>query len=235
MKRIVALVLAILMVFPLVACGSEEAPATIDQDNYVIDYNDAKSFEQALNDGVKVKGKVVRFDVVEYKPDSSMGINCWSGEHLNFISENELDVKAGDFIVAHITKEPSKVLGSWKIQYTVLKIESPNVDTPSTITKAPTTSTAAPTTTTKAPTTTTAAPTTTTKAPTTTTKAPTTTTKAPTTTTQTPTTQTVYITKTGSKYHSSKNCTGLNNANTIYESTLQEAQQKGLKPCITCH
>ena len=31
------------------------------------------------------------FDVVEYKPDSAFGINCWAGEHLNFISKNKLD------------------------------------------------------------------------------------------------------------------------------------------------
>ena len=91
--------------------------------DYEIDYNDAESFEKALNDGVKVNGKIVRFDVVEYKPDSALGINCWSGEHLNFISEEELDVAKGNIVVGRVTAEPSKTLGSWKIPYEVLSID----------------------------------------------------------------------------------------------------------------
>ena len=47
--------------------------------------------------------------------------------------------------------------------------------------------------------------------------------------------QTVYTTKTGKKYHSTKNCSGLNNANAIYDSTLSEAQGRGLTPCSKCH
>ena len=89
---------------------------------YQIDYADAATFEKALNDGEKVNGKIVQFDVIEYKPDSALGINCWSGEHLNFISEDELDVKKGDIIIGRITKEPTKALGSWRIPYEVLSI-----------------------------------------------------------------------------------------------------------------
>lgn len=58
-----------------------------------------------------------------------MGINCWSGEHLNFISENELDVEKGDIIVGRVTKEPTKTLGSWKVPYEVLEIEGKELDT----------------------------------------------------------------------------------------------------------
>lgn len=47
--------------------------------------------------------------------------------------------------------------------------------------------------------------------------------------------QTVYITKTGKKYHSSKNCPGLSNAKAIYDSTLSEAKNKGLEACSKCH
>ena len=91
-------------------------------EEYKIDYTDAKSFEEALNNGVKVKGKTVQFDVVEYKPDSILGINCWSGEHLNFISEKELNVVKGDYVVGRITEEPTKTLGSWEILYEVLSV-----------------------------------------------------------------------------------------------------------------
>lgn len=96
--------------------------------DYIIDYSDAKSFEKALNDGVKVNGKIVQFDVIEYKPDSALGINCWSGEHLNFISEEELDAGNGSIIVGRITKEPTKTLGSWEIHYEVLSIGGKKVD-----------------------------------------------------------------------------------------------------------
>ena len=89
---------------------------------YTLDYADAESFEAALNNGEKVNGKVVQFVVNSYKPDSVLGINCWAGEHLNFISENELDAAAGDVIIGYVSEEPSKVLGSWKIPYIVLAI-----------------------------------------------------------------------------------------------------------------
>lgn len=93
-----------------------------------LDYADAASFEKALNDGVKVNGKIIQFDVVEYKPDSTLGINCWSGEHLNFISEEELDVGKGNIIVGRIIEEPTKTLGSWVIHYEVLSIDGEKIE-----------------------------------------------------------------------------------------------------------
>ena len=95
---------------------------TNNTSQYTIDYEDAKTFEKALNSGEKVNGKIVRFDVIAYKPYSGMGINCWSGEHLNFISEVELDVDKGDIIVGRITAEPIEELGSWRVPYEVIKI-----------------------------------------------------------------------------------------------------------------
>ncbi len=47
--------------------------------------------------------------------------------------------------------------------------------------------------------------------------------------------QTVYTTATGKKYHSTKNCSGLSNANAIYDSTLEDAKNQGLTPCSKCH
>lgn len=99
--------------------------------DYSINYNDAKSFENALNKGEKVKDKVVKFEVLAYKPNSLLGINCHAGEHLNFISENELDVKKGDAVIGRITKEPTEFLGSWEVPYEVLKIEKKEVETDS--------------------------------------------------------------------------------------------------------
>ena len=42
----------------------------------------------------------------------------------------------------------------------------------------------------------------------------------------------VYITATGEKYHSNPNC---GNTKTAYESTLEEALNRGLEPCETCY
>ena len=97
--------------------------------DYTIDYDSSQAFEQALNNGDKVNGKIVQFNVVEYKPDSALGINCWSGEHLNFISESELDVNKGDIIIGKVTSEPTKPLGSWEIHYEVLSINGKIVET----------------------------------------------------------------------------------------------------------
>ncbi len=49
------------------------------------------------------------------------------------------------------------------------------------------------------------------------------------------TSETVYITKTGSKYHSTKSCSGLSMAKRIYESTLEDAENEGLEPCSKCY
>lgn len=99
----------------------------LNQNNITIDYNDASSFENALNSGIKVNGKTVKFEVKNYEPNSAMGINCWAGEHLNFISDNELDVKAGDFVIGRVKEEPTKnFLGSWKIKYDVIEIQNNN-------------------------------------------------------------------------------------------------------------
>ena len=99
--------------------------------DFTIDYEDAKSFEKALNDGKKVNNKIVQFDVVEYKPDSALGINCWSGEQLNFISDSELDVRSGDIIIGQIIEEPTEFLGSWEILYKPLVIDGEQINTPS--------------------------------------------------------------------------------------------------------
>lgn len=53
--------------------------------------------------------------------------------------------------------------------------------------------------------------------------------------TTTPTTNTVYTTKTGKKYHSTRNCRGLNNANNIYEKSESDAINSGLTRCDLCY
>ena len=45
----------------------------------------------------------------------------------------------------------------------------------------------------------------------------------------------VYVTETGSKYHSTVSCSGLSIAKAIYDSTLEEAENRGLGPCSKCY
>lgn len=49
------------------------------------------------------------------------------------------------------------------------------------------------------------------------------------------TNNTVYITKTGKKYHSRTDCPGLSNAKEIIPVELSDAQTKNLGPCSKCH
>lgn len=44
----------------------------------------------------------------------------------------------------------------------------------------------------------------------------------------------VYITRTGTRYHSRKNCRGLSNARKIYKVPISEARAKGLTKCKLC-
>lgn len=132
MKKYIICGVCMVMTIMMAGCSGIDTNSSVNNNNTEItkqetnnslDYESAEIFEKALNDGEKVNGKTVRFDVLEYKPDSAMGINCWSGEHLNFISESELDVSKGDIIIGCVTNEPSKTLGSWKIKYEVISIE----------------------------------------------------------------------------------------------------------------
>lgn len=46
--------------------------------------------------------------------------------------------------------------------------------------------------------------------------------------------QVVYVTKSGKRYHSTPNCRGLRNAKTVTETTLGDAEARGLTPCKIC-
>ncbi len=119
LKKLTVTTFMLVLAIALVGCAKQK-----NAENNTIDYEDAAAFENALNSGENVVGKIVKFEVIEYHPHSSIGVNCWSGEHLNFISENEIQVKNGDYVVGRITKEPSKKSISWIIPYEVIEINA---------------------------------------------------------------------------------------------------------------
>lgn len=110
-KRAVAWVLSLIMIGTMLAgCGKAE----------IIDYADAAAFESALNSGIDVRNKIVQFTASEIHPDSATGYNIWAGEHLNFISSKDPDVKAGDTVVVKVI-EAVDFMGSWMIGYEKVK------------------------------------------------------------------------------------------------------------------
>ena len=106
-SRVIGVLMLVLMIIGLYGCGISTTP---------IDYGDAESFEAALNAGENLEGKVVRFTATELHPDSASGYNVWAGEHLNFISSRNPDIKAGDTVVVR-THTIESIMGSWLITY----------------------------------------------------------------------------------------------------------------------
>lgn len=114
-------------------CETTEEISNLEKPKYTIDYKDASSFEAALNNGEKVKDKVVKFEANDYKPDSKLGINLWAGEHLNFILKDETAVKKGDIVIGRCTEDASKVMiYSWKIPFEIIEIEQQTTTIPPT-------------------------------------------------------------------------------------------------------
>ncbi len=108
MRKIISVTLVIVIVLALFsACGEKDI---------VADYNNAEEFEAALNNGEDMTGKIVTFTVSDLKPNSAFGYNMIAGEHLNFCSDKNPNVKSGDTITVKIT-EVSSMLGSWIIRY----------------------------------------------------------------------------------------------------------------------
>ena len=85
-------------------------------ENLTPDYYDAESFEAALNAGEDVTGKTVQFAVLAFSPDSPFGYNMQAGEHLNFCSDSDPAVTAGDAVTLRVTKV-SVMLRSYIVWY----------------------------------------------------------------------------------------------------------------------
>lgn len=107
MKKITSVLLSLLLLISLAACGAKDVQP---------DYPDAASFEAALNTGADLTGMTVRFTVGEVIPNSAFGYNLQAGEHLNFCSNSNPKVSAGDTVTVEV-KEVSSMMGSYIISY----------------------------------------------------------------------------------------------------------------------
>lgn len=104
-KRVLCLLVALTLSAALAACGGPAA-----------DYPDAASFEAALNSGENLEGKTVQFTAGNVIPNSPLGYNIQAGEHLNFISSTNPDVKQGDIVIVR-ADEIMSLFGLWLIRY----------------------------------------------------------------------------------------------------------------------
>lgn len=126
-KSVSLLVCIILASIALTACGTsdDEDEKTSEEEQVFIDYGDAESFENALNEGEDLEGKIVQFTVFELHPQSAKGYNIWAGEHLNFISSRNPKVKEGETITVRANTIESE-MGSWFIYYD--KVENAEIN-----------------------------------------------------------------------------------------------------------
>lgn len=104
MKRLILLLVSASLF--LTACGSKEAEP---------DYT-TKEFEEALNNGEDLTGKTVLITVDALEPSSAFGYNIQTGEHLNFVSPGNPNVKEGDELLVKV-EEVASIMGSFIINY----------------------------------------------------------------------------------------------------------------------
>ena len=129
--RIIAISLVILCCVCLTSCASDSGKGSKDEmrtlpgqeEEYDLNYDNAKDFEAALNDGEDTVGKTVQFEVKEVHPDSALGYNLWAGEHLNFVGDDAKEAKEGDSLTV-LVRSVKKRLGSWVIKYELLDLET---------------------------------------------------------------------------------------------------------------
>lgn len=112
--KFTTILVTLFVVLAMTACGNV---------NENVDYTDAESFEAALNNGDNLEGKVVTFVAGEFHPDSALGYNVYAGEHLNFVSAKNPDIKEGDIVTVKAT-EITNLMGSWIIKYEKISTKS---------------------------------------------------------------------------------------------------------------
>lgn len=92
-------------------------------ENLNVDYRDEVAFESALNNGENAVGKTVTFIVCAVKPESSLGFNLWSGEHLNFVTDSDPGIREGQAVTARITSVEKIDSDSWKLHYSIIEVD----------------------------------------------------------------------------------------------------------------
>ena len=113
-KRVLSFLMVLTLSTALAACGGSST-----------DYPDAASFEAALNNGENLEGKTVQFTAIDVIPNSALGYNIQAGEHLNFISSTNPDVKTGDIVTVKADTIVS-LFGIWLIRYEKLSSRAGN-------------------------------------------------------------------------------------------------------------
>jgi len=125
-KRNIALVCSAVLVMIIVITAISSFKSSLAKSNLnsptVVNFENAESFEAALNNGDDLNGKTVTFTVQELHPNSIYGYNIWAGEHLNFISKSNPNINEGETVSVRATKIKKNILGSWIIKYELLDI-----------------------------------------------------------------------------------------------------------------
>lgn len=106
-KILIGLLSSFVVVLLLAGCGTSK-PVKADYTT--------PQFESALNKGENLEGKTVSVKVDKLVPNSAFGYNIEAGKHLNFVSNENPNVKKGDTVILKVTKVAS-TLGSYVISY----------------------------------------------------------------------------------------------------------------------
>ena len=130
-KNIILIVFSLIfMLLLLTGCGSniDKTNAIVDNNyiDYKIDYSTAEEIEKDLNSGVDVIGKIVKFKVKAYG-DSRFGKNAQSGEHLNFISNDDPQLNINDEVIC-VVKKTDSFIGTWLLNYEIIEIVKNNTN-----------------------------------------------------------------------------------------------------------
>ena len=116
MKKTSVFLLSVILILLFAACGTNNNDvATGDEATQF--YENAETFEAALNSGKNVVGSTVQFKVEKFVPDSTYGYNLQAGDHLNFCSNNDPDVNSGDTVSVEVAKVDKVFSNSYIIYY----------------------------------------------------------------------------------------------------------------------
>lgn len=127
-KRISRTTLNVISVI-LVICAliglllGDSYPMTNTKESKRFYYSSEESFEADLNEGYDLHNVTVTFQAEKVIPDTRLGYNIWSGEHLNFYPDSKpQSLRESDYITVqvHMIK---RLDTSFRVFCTILKIE----------------------------------------------------------------------------------------------------------------